>query len=475
MAARMRCGRTLPLLLVPLLAALVAAAPTQPDEWKQYHSHEALTEKLTEINEKCPDITTVYSIGQSVEGRELLVIHFSSTPGSHEILKPEMKYVGNMHGNEPVGRELIIRLADELCNGFKNKDKEIISLLNSTSIHLLPSMNPDGFELALETPAAERQWLTGRANANGLDLNRDFPDLDGVFYALEERKVPKFDHLMELFDESKERQPETVAVGRWILSLPWVLSANLHEGDLVANYPFDATPNEAPSKYSASPDDGTFRWLAQTYAQAHAHMAKNDHPPCDGTTRDAFAQNGGITNGAKWYSVAGGMQDFNYLATNAMEITLELSCEKMPAGATLPQLWEDNKKAMFEYMWKIHSGVKGEITDATTGEPVADAAIWVMNGTATLPIKHAVKTSETGEYYRLLPVGTYELLVEADGYEMARKNVTITNKVRDQAMLVNFALVPEEASEPVMDELQLDQELEELPLNLPENMSPFLL
>ncbi|KHJ82969.1 hypothetical protein OESDEN_17336 [Oesophagostomum dentatum] len=57
-------------------------------------------------------------------------------------------------------------------------------------------------------------------------------------------------------------------------------------------------------------------------------MAKNDHPPCDGTTKDAFATQGGITNGAKWYSVSGGMQDFNYLATNAMELTLELGCEK---------------------------------------------------------------------------------------------------------------------------------------------------
>ncbi|KAK6749706.1 hypothetical protein RB195_001985 [Necator americanus] len=351
-----------------LVCALGGIFSKTTSEWKQYHSHEALLDKLLEIVQKCPQISTLYSIGRSVEGRELVVIQFSTTPSEHVALKPEMKYVGNMHGNEPIGRELLIRLADYLCDSAINKDKEVLQLLNSTSIHILPSMNPDGFDLALNTDPADRGWLTGRGNANGVDLNRDFPDLDGVFYELEKLKVPRFDHLMELFSDEKERQPETVAVGQWTLSLPFVLSANLHEGDLVANYPFDSTKQEGTNQYSASPDDGTFRWLAQNYAKNHAHMAKNDHPPCDGTSKDAFARQGGITNGAKWYSVSGGMQDFNYLATNAMELTLELSCEKMPDGKQLPQFWQDNKKALMEYMFahiaKTHD-LKGQLPEGS--------------------------------------------------------------------------------------------------------------
>ncbi|KIH69024.1 hypothetical protein ANCDUO_00639 [Ancylostoma duodenale] len=50
----------------------------------------------------------------------------------------------------------------------------------------------------------DRGWLTGRGNANGVDLNRDFPDLDGIFYELEKMKVPRFDHLMDLFADDKE-------------------------------------------------------------------------------------------------------------------------------------------------------------------------------------------------------------------------------------------------------------------------------
>ena len=173
-------------------------------------------------------------------------------PYFFNLVEPEFKFVANMHGNEVVGREMLLRLAQYLCEEYSN-NQEIQSLLNNTRIHLLPSLNPDGWEKA--TANRGQDWLIGRTNANGVDLNRDFPDLDNLAY----HSDGKTDHLFNLNALDHQFQPETQAVIEWILENPFVLSANLHGGSLVANYPYDATPDASVHRYTASPDDDTFR------------------------------------------------------------------------------------------------------------------------------------------------------------------------------------------------------------------------
>lgn len=97
-------------------------------------------------------------------------------------------------------------------------------------------------------------------------------------------------------------EPEVASVIRWIHEYPFVLSANLHEGEIVANYPFDTSRNHR-NYYTASPDDELFRHLASTYADNHATM-KDRKNLCAYGGAQLFTD--GITNGADWYSVLGG-------------------------------------------------------------------------------------------------------------------------------------------------------------------------
>jgi hypothetical protein len=243
-------------------------------------------------------------------------------------------------------------------------------------------------------------------------------------------------------------QPETESVMKFIMEYPFVISANMHGGDLVANYPYDETRTFDATEYSPSPDDETFKHIALNYANNHARMSDPTTKGCD-KPENSFASQGGITNGAAWYSVDGGMQDFNYLSSNDFEITLELGCVKYPPASQLKQEWEDNKKALMEFIWMAHMGVKGTVTDAETGKAIANAVIHAKNVTRMVTgqrrgddIDHDVTSVHDGDYWRLLTPGEYEITVSAEGYAPAAKLIEVTMNHEDHkpAPVLGFEL-----------------------------------
>lgn len=259
----------------------------------EHHNYEAMTKILKGINQQWPKITNLYTVGKSVQHRELWVLEISDNPGRHERGEPNFKYVGNMHGNEVVGRELLLHLAYYLCSEY-DSNPEVKNLVDSTRIHILPSMNPDGWEISIE---GNCYGTSGRNNENGCDLNRNFPDIQNPLPQSSKQKCSK-------------PVNETKAVMKWISSIPFVLSANLHGGALVVNYPYDSIKGHPrSSRYSKSPDDDVFRQVSKAYSYAHPTM-HNGEQNCR-FFRDKFKD--GITNGAAWYPVLGGMQDYNYL------------------------------------------------------------------------------------------------------------------------------------------------------------------
>jgi len=360
-----------------------------------YHDYAQVTALVQNYAASYPEILRLMSLGLSVQGRELWAVLITDYPGDEED-EPEFKYVGAIHGDEPLGTELCLRFIERLLTTY-DSDPYITGLVDTTAIWIVPLMNPDGRELGR------------RGNANGADLNRWFPIYPDDYTA------PRWDG-EEL--DLEGRPPEVQHVMAWTAGRSFVLSANFHTGSLVVNYPYD--DDGRGSVDSPTPDDLLFEDLARRYSIQNTPMYENPQ----------FAD--GITNGAAWYTITGGMQDWNYRYAGCMEVTIELSNTKWPAGSSLPAYWADNESAMLAYLEAVHLGVRGLVTDRSSGAPLWAKVLVTGNA-------HPVFTDpEIGDYHRLLLPGLYSLTFTAPGYIPYRTNALIVGD--GEASRVDVAL-----------------------------------
>ncbi|XP_017285255.1 probable carboxypeptidase X1 isoform X2 [Kryptolebias marmoratus] len=380
----------------------------------RHHNYKEMRKLMKSVNEECPNITRTYSIGRSYTGLKLYVMEISDNPGKHELGEPEFRYVAGMHGNEVLGRELLLNLMQYLCHEYKRGNQRVVRLVQETRIHLLPSMNPDGYEMAFKKGSELAGWALGRYSYEGIDMNHNFADLNSVMWnaiELETDRSKLINHYFPIPEQYTSEEAfvasETRAVIDWMQNVPFVLGANLHGGELVVTYPYDMTRDWAPREHTPTADESFFRWLATAYASTNQVMSNPDRRPCH--NKD-FLRYNNIINGADWHNVPGSMNDFSYLHTNCFEVTVELSCDKFPHASELPVEWENNRESLLVYMEQVHRGIKGVIRDKDTGTGIADAIIKVED------IDHHIRSVADGDYWRLLNPGEYHVMASAEGY-----------------------------------------------------------
>ncbi len=368
-------------------------------DWDSYPTYQQYESMMQDYASQHPDRCSYFELGTLASGRKLMFcrINNGQTEG-----KPKFLYTSTMHGNETTGYVLLLRLLDELCT---SNDERIINIVNNIDLFVCPCTNPDG------TYHGGNNSVSGarRNNANDVDLNRNYPDFNDGPHPDNEEYQQETEWMMQLADD-----------------YTFTMAANYHGGSEVMNYIWD---NYRP----LSADDDWWQFVCHEYADL-CHEVNPDY---------MSSHNNGITNGAEWYMIGGGRQDYMNYYKECREVTIECSNSYTPSGSQLPQYWNYNHNSMLTYLEEVLYGIHGVVTDSVTGQPIVGATITVEGHDHH---GSSVTSHEVGDYHRPIKGGTYVVTYSANGYFPKTYTLSVADHetlIQDVQLRAGEGLIPD--------------------------------
>ncbi|MCW9098402.1 MAG: M14 family zinc carboxypeptidase [Ignavibacteriaceae bacterium] len=369
-------------------------------DWDVYPTYDGYVNLMTQFAANYPSICKLIDAGNTVQGRKILLVKISDNVNISED-EPQFLYTSTIHGDETTGYVLMLRLIDSLLTTYGTNPR-ITNIIDNSEIWINPDANPDG------TYHGGNGTVNGatRYNANGYDLNRNFPD--------------------PVYGVNSNQQPETAIFRTLAEQNNFVLCANFHGGTEVVNYPWDTWTNGYPD-YVSHPDESWYQFISHLYADTC-----QTYSPAGYMT----GYDDGITNGGTWYVIHGGRQDYMNWFMKSREVTIEISDTKLLPPSQLPAHWEYNRRSFLNYIESIFYGVRGIVTD-TAANPL-NAMVKVLNHDT---LHSEIRTdSLNGNYHRMLAPGVYSFQFSADGYYSQTINNVVVNNF--QTTILNVELVP---------------------------------
>ncbi|XP_064472608.1 carboxypeptidase M-like [Ornithodoros turicata] len=341
-----------------------------------YHTAEAQREVLRSLHSAYPKLTRLETIGRfSANPVYTLVI---SKHGKRRFMIPRVHLLADF----PAGTELLLQFGSYILQEY-GRTQGITKLIDSTEVHLVPSL--------VTTNVNE----TSKKDCSADDRPHDLG------------KFPDYFNSNRVTDSTRYEVTEEVRLlMEWLRRGKFVLGGHLKGGmgDLVAAYGFH---NGLPvSTTNVAPDRDSLVRLARIFAASHPRM-KYGAAQCPGGHLGGFP--GGVTNALSWKRQPGLLQDYAYVHEGTLVVTLSVSCCRIPQQSQLQTLWNENRIPLLAFLKEVHRGVRGYVKNVD-GTHVPGASL-VIKGRNV-----AFKSSEQGEFWRILLPGDYELLVSATGF-----------------------------------------------------------
>ena len=358
---------------IPTKSISMAMSTDEMRYWDKYPTYPTYLRLMEYFQSQYPDLCQIDTIGYSINGRLILSAKITEEGTT---VKPNFFYSSTMHGDEVTGFVLMLRLIDYLLSNY-GTDEYITQLIHSVNIYINPNANPDGTYFLSDNDVSGSK----RNNSNNIDLNRNYPNP---------------------FSKGSEPtiQPENEAMINYLKNHHFAVSANLHGGAEVMNFPWDSYT----SSEKRPADSLWWKRVSQQFVDTcrkHAPRSFTD------------IHISGITYGGNWYKIANGRQDYVNAELYLREMTMEISSSKILPSDSLNFYWEMLHRPFLNYIKQAAFGIRGTVTDSLTGQALK-AKIHIANHDDSESFVYS--NSENGHFFRPISAGTYNITFSADGY-----------------------------------------------------------
>ncbi len=283
-----------------------------------YHSNPRLLAEVERLAAHAPGGRAVLvEAGRTVRGQPIPAVRVSS-PGPDRDGRPRVLVSANVHGNEVISSELAMALLADLAASTPTDAAQ--ALLGRVEVVIVPAVNLDSRAAAADALIDGRLFARApRGNANGVDLNRNFPWVQGGHDPWHPMAGSSIPWMPWYRGPEPLSEPEALALAELAERDRPVVALNLHSVGRLFLYPWNAYAEPPPH-------------LDAFVAIGEAFCASQPGPRYQ------------IKQAQAWYGIMGDMDDWLYERCGTLAMTVELSgameaVRERPTALFSPASW----------------------------------------------------------------------------------------------------------------------------------------
>ncbi len=195
-----------------ILFLAVSMAVMQAAHARDYYNNRSLRKHLVSMAKQYPDLVRVDSMAQSLGNRRIWRVEVGQGGEPDRTARPAVLLVAGIEGNDLIGSSVAAYWIERLLRQY-GTDRQITGLLDTTTIYIIPRLNPDAAEHFFDRPKFETSVNDAPADNDhdGLvdedgpeDLNGDGlitwmrvedPEGQYILDSADDRLLVKADHL----------------------------------------------------------------------------------------------------------------------------------------------------------------------------------------------------------------------------------------------------------------------------------------